>query len=138
MNQAFELLALADVIAGALTGAEVHLYQNNVIFNPDTTVIGDLTEATYVGYVAQAVVWGVASVSDDGHVESIAVSLIFRPTNGVTPNDIYGYYIDDGAGVLLGGGSFDGAPLPMHSALDVITMTVVYRLVDEGYVSVVS
>jgi len=138
LTQAAMIAALTDYIAGGLAGAEIHLFQNNLVFDPATTEIGDLDEATYVGYLAIALVFGVPSVSDDGNVESICTAQVWRPTNAVTPNDIYGFFIDDGAGVLLAGGYFDGAPLPMNSALDVIRTSPVLRLDNTGYVSTVS
>lgn len=138
LTQQAQIDALADFIAGGLTGAEIHLFQNNIVFNPNTVVIGDLVEATYVGYAAIALVFGVPSVSDDGNVESICTAQVWRPTNSVTPNSIYGFFIDDGAGVLLAGGTFDIAPLPMNSALDVINTVVRFRLDSTGLVSIVT
>jgi len=130
--------ALADYIAGGLTGAEIHLFQNNLVFDPATTEITDLVEATYGGYAALALTFGVPSVSDDGNVESICTAQVWRPTNSTTPNTIYGYFIDDGAGVLLAGGTFDTGGLPMNSALDVINTVVRFRLDSTGSVSIVS
>jgi Tfp pilus assembly major pilin PilA len=139
MDQAFDLLAMADLIAGVLTGVKIHLYQNNTTYNPNVTTLLDLTEATYTGYAPVTLTWDAASVSDDGNVETHSNRVTWRPTDGVTPNDIYGYYITDTAGTaLLGGGRFDGAPLPMHGALDVILTTVVFRFGNQGYVSLVS
>lgn len=138
LTQITQITALADAIAGGLAGAEIHLFQNNIVFDPSTVLIGDLTEATYVGYAAIALTFGVPSVSDDGAVESICTAQVWRPTNGVTPNDIYGFYIDDGAGVLLAGGTFDTGPLPMNSALDVINTVVRFRLDSTGMVSIVT
>jgi len=138
LTQAAQLAALTDYIAGGLAGAEIHLFQNNIIFDPSTVVIGDLDEATYVGYLAIALVFGTPSVSDDGNVESICTAQVWRPTNAVTPNDIYGFFIDDGAGLLLAGGTFDEGPYPMNSALDVINTVVRFRMDSTGSVSVVS
>lgn len=132
------ITATANAIAGALTGSEIHLFQNSIVFNPDTTLIGDLVEADYDGYAALALTWGAASVSDDGHVETIASAQTWRPTGGTTPNQIYGFYIDDGAGVLLAGGTFDEGPYPMNTALDVMRQTVVLRLDGTGYSTIVS
>jgi len=137
-TQAAELLFLADVVAGDLTGALIHLYQNNLVFDPTTVVIGDLVDANYNTYAALVLAWGVPSVSDDGHVETIAAAQVWRPTDALAPNDIYGYYITTAGGVLLMGGFFEGGPFPMNSTLDVITTTVVFRLGQDGYVSVVT
>jgi len=138
LTQISQITALADYIAGGLAGAEIHLFQNNIVFDPSTVEIGDLTEATYVGYAAIALTFGVPSVSDDGNVESICTAQVWRPTNSVTPNTIYGFFIDDGAGVLLAGGTFDTGGLPMNSALDVINTVVRFRMDSTGMVSIVT
>jgi len=111
MNQAFELLALADMIAGtSLTGSLLCLYSNNVAFNPDTTVIGDLVECTFAGYTpgGEALVFADPSVSDDGFVESAAAQIVFRATDAVTPETARGYFITNAGGDLLGAGSVLG------------------------------
>jgi len=137
-NQVLELLALADALAGDFTGSLMKLYTNNLVFDPATVVVGDLTEATFTGYVSQTLVWGVPSVSDDNHVESISGQLTWRPTDAVTPELVYGYYWTTLGGALLGGGYFDEGPLPMQSALDVMKTTLIFRFGNDGYCSVVS
>jgi len=135
---AAELLMLADVIAGDWTGAKIHLYSNDMNFDPLLTVIADMTECTYTGYLPQTTVWGTPSVSDDGNVESVAAALIFRATDAVTPETAYGFWIETLAGgTLLAGGTFE-TPLPFLSAVDAATLVSVLRLNQTGYVNVTS
>lgn len=139
-TQALEL-AILDAITAAdapLDAAVLHLYKNNLVFDPATVVIGDLETASYTGFTTPTLVWDVASVSDDGHAEVMAAQATFRPTSSVATNDIYGYYVVNAGGDLLFGGTFEGGPLPMNGVNDVIKLTVVYRLGSEGYASVVS
>lgn len=141
LNEAFELLALADMIAGSsLTGTLLCLYSNNLVFDPDTVVLGDLTECTFAGYTpgGTALVFATPSVSDDGHVESAAAQQVVRAADAVTPEDAYGYFILSAGGALLGGGTFDGGPLPFRTALDQAGFTLVIRPDGTGYCSVVS
>ena len=141
LNQTFQKLALADMIAGdSLTGAKLHLYSNNVVFDPDTTLLGGLTESAFAGYAAGgvALVFAAPSVSDDLHVESAAAQIVFRSTNAVTPEDAYGYFITEAGGGLIGGGTFDDGFLPFRSADDMAGLTIVIRPDGTGYCSVVS
>jgi len=136
---AFAIAALADAIAGEMDAATLDLYQNNLVFDPDTVVLGDLTVADYSGYAQVDLTWAAPSVSDDGNVETQSNQATFRPTGTVITNQIYGYYVKNAGGDLIGGGTFEGGPLPMESALDVIKLTVVARpSLMGGYGSVIS
>lgn len=131
-SQVFELGALADAIAGVLTTAKCKLFQNNYTPTP-SSVVADFTAATYVGNATATLTFDAPSVSDDGHVETHATPAAWRPTNGVTPNTIYGLYITDTTGAdLLFACRFDGAPLPMNDSLDVIITVITLRLAGSG------
>ena len=135
-----QLAVAADIITavtGALIGAEVELYTNDVLPVP-TSVIGDFDLATYTGYAAEAVAWLAPAISDSGEVEVVGIVGEFRPTNSAVPNDVYGFILTDGAGVLLGGGRFTDGPLPMNSALDQIIITPRVRPLVGGIGEVVS
>jgi len=132
------LLTDAIAVGGSLEAPELGLFQNNVVFDPDLTVIGDLDEADYTGYAKEALTWDQPSVSDDGNLEMHASQATFRPTDAVTPNDIYGWFLVDAGGALIAGGNFDTAPLPMNNALDVIKVTLQLRPTAGGLASVIS
>jgi len=133
-----ESAALFDYVSNPAVSIVLHLCKNGFDFEIDTPLLEDLVEADYDGYAALALTWGVASVSDDGHVETIATAQTWRPTGNTTPNQIYGYFIDDGACVLLARGTFDGGPYPMNTTLDVIRQNVALRLDGTGYSTQVS
>lgn len=144
-NQTSQLArALQDTqvtaVAGYLHLAHLHLYQSPIGILP-TTPLSDFTaaEATYNTYADQALVWDVPGIADDGTVEVVAVPLIFRPTDAVVPNVIYGCFITDTAGaVLYLFCEFDLAPLPMQSALEQIIVIVRYRPATDSIVITIS
>lgn len=127
--QVAQLARAANDVAGILTGALVGLYQTVIDINP-SNVVATFTagECDYNTYAEQALVWADPSVADDGTVEVVAAALIFRPTDAVTPNVTWGMFIlDTTAAFLLFAGQFDGAPLPLQSALQQVILTVRYR-----------
>lgn len=139
-NQKFELLTLENIIVtpGPLFEAVLDLYQTGPVFDPATCVFTDFTLCDYAGYAQVELAWDDPSVSDDGHVETHSNQATFRPTDATDPETAIGYLVRDAAGNLIAGGTFENGPLPLQSALDVIKMTLVFRLDGEGLVSVVS
>lgn len=130
------LLALTDT-GGALDGAEVRLYVNDV--QPVvTSVVGDFDETTYTGHADKLITWLPPSIADDGSPECIGTVPEFRPTDDVTPNTVYGLIIIDSGGVMFEGGRFDDAPLPMESDLDSIVVTIRLRFLDNSIAVVIS
>lgn len=125
VTQGLQLGILADAttaVTGTLLNTNViDLFQNDIPFAPGN-VIGDYDLADYTGYAAEAITWSAATLSDDGQVETVGVTGEFRPTDGVTPNQIYGWLLRNAGGDILGGGNFN-PPLPMVSALDAILLT---------------
>ncbi len=93
---------LANAAAGILAGSLVHLYQNNYVPTP-LDVVANYTEATYTGYVAQAVLaasWNPV-VQPDGSAGLIGPGLFFNPTATTVANVVYGYYVTDSTGLIL-------------------------------------
>lgn len=115
--------------AGFLNGAELCFTKSELDITP-ATLIGALTaiQADYTGYAPQALVWADPSVADDNTVEVTADPLVFRPTDAVTPNQLYAGFITNAAGtVLYFARQMDEAPVPMESALDQLIAVVRYR-----------
>jgi hypothetical protein len=111
-----------DAITTALlTAAKIKLFQNDVNPNPNT-VIGDLTEATFSGYLAATATWGATFLNSDGKAEADAPSHMFARAAGATSNDIFGYWVEDAAGNLLFAERFAGAPIPMAVVTDAIVL----------------
>lgn len=130
------LLALTDT-GGVFDGAKVRLFVNDVQPTVDS-VVGDFTVTTYAGHGDELITWLTPSISDDGFPEVIGTVGEFRPTDAVTPNTVYGAIIIDGTSVMMEGGRFDDAPLPMESALDSILVTVRLRFLDDSIMVVIS
>lgn len=122
--------ALRDTNAGSpLVGLKVDLTKESVPITSET-VIGDLTAviANFAGYAQGVVTWDLPSISSDGTVEVVGNLAVWRPTDGVTPNNIYNIYMTGGvSGDLLFAGLLDDAPVPMTNALSQLLVTVRYR-----------
>jgi len=90
-------------------------------------VIGDLTPADYTGYATQSVVWGAPYTNAQNKPAVTGGELVYRPTDGVTPNQIIGAYLISDGGELAAVGTFADS-IPLESALDqaVILPTVVF------------
>jgi len=136
-TQNLQVGALTDTRAATLLAAELMLFQNDLEPGPNIP-IGDYTEADYTGYGAEVVTWTVPTINDEGNIEIVGTAGEFRPTGTTVQNAIYGWLLTTGAGALLAAGRFDGAPLPMESALDAILLIPRLRLTPEGIVVVVS
>lgn len=100
------LTALKEADA-LLDGVTVKLFQNDIVPGPDS-VLGDFTVADFTGYATSAaLVWAGPVLKDDGTPELVAQRLMFTCTNATTPNTIYGYYLLDSEGGLLGAERFE-------------------------------
>lgn len=136
----FTLGILQDIntaVTGTLVGATVGLFQNNIVPNA-ATVFADLVEADYTGYGTEAVTWLAVDISDDGFYEITGTVGEFRPTDAVTPNSVFGFYLTGVGGIFLGAGRFDNPPIPMEDAFDHIIPTPRIRVSPSGIVAVVS
>ncbi len=145
MSQLFEfqksqLVRALNDTAGELLGALLGLYQAPIDINQGTPLATFTAAiATYTGYAAQAIVWGLPSVNQAGEVEVQGIGLIFRPTDAVAPNSVWGIYITDSTGAdLYFAAQFDAPPIPMVSALDQITIVIRYKPATQSFAVVVS
>lgn len=139
--QASQLARAAADVAGYLAAMKVDLYQTDIdlaTFPPIATFTAEI--ANFTGYAQGVVTWDTPSVADDGTVEVLGAVPQWRPTDAVTPNNVYGIFCRAaaGGGALLFTGRFDDAPEPMASALDQITITIRYRPADRSLCVVVS
>jgi hypothetical protein len=119
---------------GPLNLAVVDLFQVPITLGPAVplaTYVAGI--ATYAGYAQGAITWGPPTLALDGHYEILGTVPAWRPSNSVTPNVIYGFYVSNAGGTKVYlAGLFDGGPLPMNSALDQITLTLRYRPADQS------
>jgi hypothetical protein len=102
-------------------GSEIRLFKNNIVFD-NTTTLGSLVEADYATYGGQGIMWGTV-VSDGSHGFILdAGSYVFAPGVLGTPQDCYGWYLQDPAGNLIGGDNFAGGPLNMGGTTPAVTI----------------
>lgn len=105
-----------------LDGGTLNLFQNDITPTKDT-VVGDLDVATFDGYAPKTLTtWGAAYLGPDGRVYTVAPSQQWNPTGAVTPNVIYGYWIEDKAGTLVMAGRFDDGPVPMNGVATALVL----------------
>lgn len=138
--QGLEIDVATDATAGSLLGALACLTKSPLTINRDTTKAAlDAIKADYTGYAEKVITWQAPSRADDGTIECIGTMAAFRPTDAVAPNDCWALYIHEtAAGPLLWACQFPGAPLPMQSALDEISVTFRYRPATNSIAVVVS
>ncbi len=118
---------LADTVLGG-NGTLVGCYLGLFTAWPGysfTRVLADLTAANYTGYARQLLVFGTQGTDPDERPEVESASLLFSPTDGVTPNTIIGVFLADAvaAGNLLGVGLLP-APVELNDASDDLTVAV--------------
>lgn len=107
---------------------DVHLYSNDFSPGPGT-VIGDFTECTFNGYSAQPLVtadWGSVSVTDHVAISTYPTPIDFTAaSSGFSSQNVYGYYVTDGAGDLLFSERFESTRVVFP--LDVLSVQPVLR-----------
>jgi len=93
----------AQLAAFAVVNANVvlHLVDADFAFTPGM-VAGDLSEASYTGYVAKSVAWSTWTVKQNEpggprRVESTTLVTFSGPAGGAGPT-IYGYYLTEAGG----------------------------------------
>lgn len=96
------LVTLLDDLQSERDTWVMGLYTNN--YTPlETSVIGDFTEATFGGYSRVAVdAWGAAFWSSGGWAESDAALATFTATGAGLPVTVYGYFLLDAGGNVVG------------------------------------
>ena len=108
-------IKLAELLVseGAVLFDLVKLFRNNHTPGPLTT-LADLTEANFSNYAAQALANPVVAAALDATNRAVITwdNLTFTK-NGVTSNDIFGYWVVDDAGNLLWAERFSVAPIAL-------------------------
>lgn len=119
---------------GTYNGAKLHLFKNNI--TPDVqTALADLEECDFDGYAASAAVtWGSVIHAGADSVQIASDAKEFVATGGTTPNNIYGWYVTDGAGTgYLGAERFD-EPIPVVEAGNGLSLQAVLILPSDVFV----
>jgi hypothetical protein len=96
-------VSLLDIMKAAFNSSfalTMHLYQNS--FSPyDAMTIGMFTESTFGGYSALAITgWATPTFVSPRAVMN-ASALLWTATGSGLPQNVYGYYVTDGAGNLI-------------------------------------
>jgi len=94
---------------GVFDGAVLHLFSNNLTPNP-LTAVGDFTTATFTGAATPTLAAPVGPVLTSGGDAIVYWPAVEqRPSDNVTPNTIYGYYVLTSGGALIFSKRFDAA-----------------------------
>jgi len=123
-NAVIQKLLAAELAGAGYDSMKVGLFTNDVAISPDM-VMGDLTPATYVGY-APAVVAPAGDNFDNSAGDGIQLfaTIVFQPVSGVTPNDIWGWFLyhDGTPDVLYAVEKFDES-VTLAGPLDALPVT---------------
>lgn len=98
----------------------LRLFKNN--YTPTvSSVAGDFTECDFSGYAAQGTTgWGAAfAASGNTRGESDDTVHLFQHDGGATANDVYGFYLTNGAGAYVYGEKNPAGPVTMNDATDI-------------------
>lgn len=109
-------------------GVTLRLYQNN--YTPvDGSVLADFTECDFDGYAAKTLTAFTVPILVGGEAYIAEGPQIWTATGGVTPNDVYGYYVEDPVdGEVIWAARFTGAPIVVDGAGDVVVVTPTFTL----------
>lgn len=89
------------LIADVLTGANLHLFSNNVTVDA-TSALTDFTECTFAGYAEQPLdTWSIPVIEGDGSSGSSPADVTFTPTSSLGSGAIYGGYVTDSTDTVL-------------------------------------
>lgn len=93
---------LQAVISGtAMNGWKLRLFANNATISA-TTVLADLTEATFTGYAAvTTATWPAPALDGSNRGSSLNTQGQFTPTAGGGSGNIYGWYLTNSGGTVL-------------------------------------
>jgi len=111
---------------------QVKLYSNN--FTPiEKSIIADFTEADFTGYAAQTGTAFLAAIlNGDGSVSSVMSSTVqFLQTDVTISQLVYGYFVLDNAGNLVGGERFN-APINFNAIGVGVTLALAFSYGPAG------
>lgn len=128
MSSSYTTPALGAILAAYANGWRIRLFDNN--HTPaDGDVIGDYTEATFLGYAALAPTW-TPGVDGAGNAMLTSDPLAYSFTAGGGSATIYGYFITDPAQVpeeLVGAERF-GTSVVFSPTIPNLSLVVVVTL----------
>lgn len=133
MDVAIGAGAIAGVAAtGPLLGAIFDLIQINGPWGRAANYAAlEAGVATFDGYAAgvSVVTWDAPSLDELGNVEVVGTIPVFRDAGAVTPNQIYGFLVQNAAKTrMLMNGPIDGGPIQMDGPLKQIMVTLRWKV----------
>jgi len=94
-------LWILNLFRADFNGYSIRLFQNDLTPG-NLTVLGDITEANFSGYVSKTLANSTPAVIDvSNKALTIWDPLLWSHNGGATANSIYGYYVLDGTGGLV-------------------------------------
>lgn len=116
---------LLAVKTAVLDTGELNLYQNDYTPNSET-VLADMTVADFSGYGAAAIAdWNDPATEPDGRAVVTSTMCVFASTGPTIQNTIFGWWLTDTDGLLVGAGRFDN-PISMADLGDQMLAVVEY------------
>jgi len=119
-------LAVA-VAAVPLLAPKMALFKNDIVPTP-SNVLADFTEADFTGYAQQSPVFG-AVVIDENGIPVAPASSTFTASGSAITNTVYGMYLLDSTGALVGAARFD-SPRGFANLGDFEIVTLLFGLTD--------
>lgn len=119
------------ILAAAMAGVGVWtLHLAKATFDPEEEMLpGDFTEADYTGYAPLELTFDeLAAGNPGGRAVANFLELLFSCGGPETPNDIYGYWVEDIEGDVVAVEKFAGSPKPMKTAAHEIALPFHLRL----------
>ncbi len=107
---------------------KLKLYSSNTTLS-ETTVVGDLTEATFTGYSAVTLTGASWTVTSADPASASYAQQTFTSSAGSQNQNIYGYYVTNSGGtILLWAETFSDGPYNIVNNGDLIKVTPVWTL----------
>lgn len=117
------------IAAGAI---RVRLFKNNFVPDADT-VRGDFTQADFTGYTLKSLTnpFGAVTTTAAGYAQIQSPDVLtWAPTDGLRPNTIYGYWLEDDTPTVYWCEKFD-APVDMTDATKLLNLICRYTAKSE-------
>jgi hypothetical protein len=127
-----QVMSAWKAVLNTTPGWKVHLFQNNIVPTQADT-LATYTEATFDGYAALIFTSLAGPSRDTDGSFRIYNDAGWSQTGSTTPNTIYGFYVTDHTGALIGAYRF-ATPVQMVDAFSSLDITAEFSLLALGIV----
>lgn len=107
---------------GSAPSMLVRLFSNNLTAFTKATVLSDLTQASFDGYISASPTWTAPALSS-GVAQTVSGTAGFTYT-GVSSTVVYGYYLTDSTGTKFYGGNKFAAAQTLDTVTTMLNMQV--------------